>query len=208
MNAQGQRLLDVCYRNSQRLVRLVNDLLDLQRIESGTMTFNLRPVMLAPLLEHSVDANQAFAGQLGVDLVLNRVPSGLHVRVDTDRFMQVMANLLSNAAKFSPSEGKVVVEARRRGRQVRVAITDHGPGVPAEFRSRIFQKFAQAQPASERGGSGLGLSITKAIVQSLSGRIDYESKPGRTTFYFDIPEWKPGASSHEGAGEDHWAAGH
>jgi signal transduction histidine kinase len=172
------------------------------------MTFNMRPVPLAPLLEQAVDANQAYAGQLGVSLVLNRVPAGLRLRVDTDRFMQVMTNLLSNAAKFSPPEGKVVVEARRRGRQVRVMVTDNGPGVPPEFRSRIFQKFAQAQPASERGGSGLGLSITKAIVHSLSGRIDYESKPGHTTFHFDIPEWKPGASSREEAGEDHWAGGH
>jgi len=103
------------YRNSQRLVRLVNDLLDLQRIESGTMTFNLRPVDLRSLLEQAVEASQAHAGQLGIKLPSFRTaPAGARVRVDSDRIMQVMTNLLSNAAKFSPRAETVVVEASRQ----------------------------------------------------------------------------------------------
>jgi signal transduction histidine kinase len=205
LNSQGQRLLDAAYRNSQRLVRLVNDLLDLQRIESGTMTFNLRPVDLRSLLEQAIEASQAHAGQLGIKLTLQGTPAGTRVRVDSDRMMQVMTNLLSNAAKFSPRGETVVVEASRHTGAVRVGVTDHGPGVPEEFYGRIFQKFAQAGP-SDRGGSGLGLSITKAIVEHMSGRVGFESEPGRTTFYFDLPEWRRTVSRGKAA-ENTWPAG-
>jgi signal transduction histidine kinase len=205
LNPQGVKLLDAAYRNSQRLVRLVNDLLDLQRIESGTMTFNLRPVELRSLLEQAIEACQAHAGQLQTRLVLQRAPTGLRVRVDSDRMMQVMTNLLSNAAKFSPRGETVVVEAVRQDSAVRVQVTDRGPGVPTEFRGRIFQKFAQASPTAERGGSGLGLSITKAIVEHMSGHVGFESEPGRTTFFFDLPEWRSRATARNKAAEDTWS---
>jgi signal transduction histidine kinase len=205
LNPQGVKLLDAAYRNSQRLVRLVNDLLDLQRIESGTMTFNLRPVELRSLLEQAIEACQAHAGQLQTRLVLQRAPTGLRVRVDSDRMMQVMTNLLSNAAKFSPRGETVVVEAVRQDSAVRVQVTDRGPGVPTEFRGRIFQKFAQAAPTPERGGSGLGLSITKAIVEHMSGHVGFESEPGRTTFFFDLPEWRSRATARNRAAEDTWS---
>ena len=205
LNPQGQRLLDAAYRNSQRLVRLVNDLLDLQRIESGTMTFNLRPVDLRSLLEQAVESSQPHAGKLGIKLVLEGAPTGARVRVDADRMMQVMTNLLSNAAKFSPRGEMVVVEACRHDGGVRVEVTDRGPGVPQEFHGRIFQKFAQAA-ASDRGGSGLGLSITKAIVEHMSGHVGFQSEPGRTTFYFDLPEWRRNAAREKAAGST-WPVG-
>jgi signal transduction histidine kinase len=119
--------------------------------------------------------------------------------------MQVMTNLLSNAAKFSPPGETVVVEASRQNAGVRVGVTDRGPGVPEEFHERIFQKFAQAA-SSDRGGSGLGLSITKAIVEHMSGRVGFESEPGRTTFYFDLPEWRRTVSRQKAA-ENTWPAG-
>jgi len=204
LDGQGQRLLDVAYRNSQRLVRFVNDLLDLQRIESGTMTFNLRPVDLQSLLEQAVESSQAYASQLGIRLVLDRVPLRARGRVDADRMMQVMTNLLSNAAKFSPRGETVAVEASRHGVRLRVGVTDHGPGVPPKFRSRIFEKFAQAEPSVERGGSGLGLSITKAIVENMGGHVGFDSVRGRTTFYFDLPEWRSHADREDA--ESTWAA--
>jgi signal transduction histidine kinase len=185
-------------------VRFVNDLLDLQRIESGTMTFNLRPVELQSLLEQAVEASQAHASQLGIRLALDQVPLRARVRVDADRMMQVMTNLLSNAAKFSPRGETVAVEASRHGSRLRVGVTDHGPGVPLKFRSRIFEKFAQAEPSVERGGSGLGLSITKAIVENMGGHVGFDSVRGRTTFYFDLPEWRPHADREDA--ESTWAA--
>src|SRR5262249_5936833 len=159
----------------------VNDLLDLQRIESGTMTFNLRPLQLHALLEQAIEASQAHASQLGVKLRLGAVPPLAHVRVDGDRMMQVMTNLLSNAAKFSPRGETVAGQGTRHRGRLRVEVTDHGLGVPPHFRGRIFEKFAQAQPSTAPGGSGLGLSITKAIVETMGGDVGFESESGRTT---------------------------
>lgn len=203
LDAQGQQLLDVAYRNSKRLVRLVTDVLDLQRIESGTMTLNVRTLHVRPLLEQAVAANQAYASQFDVTLVMGDTPDRARIRADSDWVMQVLANLISNAAKFSPAGETVVVDACRRDGAIRIAVTDRGPGVPAEFRSRIFQRFAQAEASSSRGGSGLGLSISKALVEQLGGSIGLEVKPGRTTFFFELPEWTPEGEATEEA-EEAW----
>jgi signal transduction histidine kinase len=191
--AQARQLVEVAYRNSQRLARLVDDILDLQKIESGAMPFHLRPLELRPLLEQAIEANQAYAHRLGVELVLGETPTGVLVYADGDRLMQVMSNLLSNAAKFSPPGQAVRVAASGDGGSLRVTITDRGPGIPEEFKERIFQKFAQADASTtrEKGGTGLGLSITKAIVERLGGAIGFETRPEvGTTFHFELPEWR------------------
>jgi signal transduction histidine kinase len=190
LNADGRRLLEVACRNSERLVRLVNDVLDLERLESGTMTFNMRPFALRRLLEDAVEANSAYATPCGVTLALRVVPAGARVRVDGDQFMQVMANLLSNAVKFSRAGDSVEIEAERAAGRVRVSVVDHGPGVPPGFERRIFQKFAQAENAEGRKGSGLGLSITRAILENMGGDIGFTLEGGRTVFHFELPEWR------------------
>jgi signal transduction histidine kinase len=193
LNEQGEQLLDVAHRNSQRLVRLVTDILDLQKIESGVMTFNMQPLEVAPFLGQAVEAARGYAGQFGVRLELGPMPAGVRVRADPDRLMQVMDNLLSNAAKFSPADAVVTAAAERREGRVRFTVQDHGPGIPEEFRSRIFGRFAQAEVAGPRQGFGLGLSITKAIVEQFGGRLDYATASGEgTTFFFDLPEPPPG----------------
>ena len=187
---EARRLLDIAYRNSRRLARLVDDVLDLQKIESGTVTFAMQAQPLRPLLEHAVEANQPYAAQLGVTLVLGDAPPAVQVAVDGDRVIQVLTNLLSNAAKFSPPGERVAVSAASCAGSWRVAVTDHGPGIPESFRGRVFQRFAQADSSTTRprGGTGLGLSICKAIVERMGGRIGFETTPGRgTTFYFDLP---------------------
>jgi signal transduction histidine kinase len=201
-NEQGRQLLGVAYRNSQRLVRLVTDILDLQKIESGAMTFNMRPIEVKPFLMHAIDATQGFASQFGARLSLAAVPRRAWVRADMDRLMQVMDNLLSNAAKFSPPDAPVTVVVSRVETRIRVGVQDRGPGVPEHFRSRIFEKFAQADAAGSRTGCGLGLSISKAIVEQLGGRLDFESTPGQgTTFFFELPEWDARRGTpKEGAG--------
>jgi signal transduction histidine kinase len=187
----ARRLLEIAYRNSHRLARLVDNVLDLQKIESGTVTFEVRVQPLRPLLEHAVEANQPYATQLGVTLVLEEAPPDVQVEVDGDRVIQVLTNLLSNAAKFSPPGERVGVSAAASGDSWwRVAVTDRGPGIPESFRGRVFQRFAQADSSTTRprGGTGLGLSICKAIVERMGGRIGFETEPGRgTTFYFDLP---------------------
>ncbi len=190
--AQAKGLLDIAYNNSDRLVRLINDILDIEKIESGKMEFHFAPLKLMPLVEEAIEDNRAYAEQFGVKFVLENTLPDVKVNADSDRLIQVFTNLLSNATKFSPSNGTVEISVSRHNKIIRVSITDRGPGIPEEFRSRIFQKFAQADSSDTRqkGGTGLGLSITKAIVEKHDGQIGFETETNvGTTFYFDLPEW-------------------
>ena len=194
--AQTRSMLDVANRNSDRLLVLINDILDIQKIETGRMVFRREPVDLTRVVEQAIEANGAFAKSFGVVLSIVRGCDGARVSGDADRLGQVLTNLLSNAVKFSPPAGQVEVALARTDEGIRVSVIDRGPGIPASFRPRIFQKFAQADASDTRqkGGTGLGLSITKAIVERMGGRIGFESLPGeRTTFYFELPELRPEA---------------
>jgi signal transduction histidine kinase len=197
-------LIDLANNNTGRLLELINDILDIEKIESGAMQYDLQPTALLPLIARSLEDNRAYGDQHGVSFVLDiamdadRSPTGRdhmadtpHVYADRNRLLQVMANLLSNAAKFSPRDIEVVVSVSRRAGNIRVAVSNPGPGIPQAFRSRIFQKFAQADSSDTRqiGGTGLGLSISKAIVEKHGGAIGYLSSPDKiTTFFFDLPE--------------------
>ncbi len=189
ISPQAKALIDIAYSNSERLVRLINDILDIEKIESGKMAFDLQPQELMPLVEQALAANAGYAAHLGVHYVLAQAVPGAQVNVDTDRLIQVLTNLLSNAAKFSPLGAAVELAVTRTDAMLQVAVTDHGPGIPDEFRSRIFQKFAQADSSDTRqkGGTGLGLSICKAIVEHHGGEIGF-STTGPTTFYFTLPD--------------------
>lgn len=199
--APAERLLEIARRNSERLKRLIDNILDLQKTESGLVAFDMRPLSVQPLLKQAIDANQPYAAQLGVKLMLGEVPLGLRFEGDSDRIMQVLANLLSNAAKFSPPGDSVVVAAGRDGDWVRVTVTDRGPGIPEGFRHRVFQRFAQADSSTTRarGGTGLGLSISKAMVERMRGRIGFDTaEGGGTTFHFELQACEP-LQRNEGA---------
>ena len=188
--ATATMFLGMAQQNSERLAALINDILDIEKIESGSIKFRLAPVAIAALLERAVTLNAPYGGQFDVRFELQRPLPDVAVSGDADRLLQVMTNLLSNAAKFSPAGSAVAISCAVQDRAVRIAVTDQGPGVPAEFRRRIFQKFAQADGGDTRqkGGTGLGLSICKAIVEKLGGTIAYASTPGQgATFYFDLP---------------------
>jgi len=189
---KARTLVDIAAKNCERLVRLINDILDAEKIESGKMSFRFSPVELMPLVEHAVESNRSYAEGLQVELRITRAVEGVRIWADADRLQQVITNLLSNAAKFSPRGGVVEVAVSRGDGEVRVEVTDHGKGIAPEFRSRIFEKFAQGDSSStrEKEGTGLGLSISRAIVERHRGRIAFASEPGRaTTFFFDLPEW-------------------
>jgi PAS domain S-box-containing protein len=192
---KARALIEIAVKNCERLVRLINDILDVEKIESGQVGFRLAPVDLRAVAEQAVEGNRAYAEGYGVTLRLAEAAAdGITPRVwgDADRLLQVITNLISNAVKFSPRGGEVGVAVTRVAGEVRVAVTDHGRGVSPEFRQRIFQKFAQADSSStrEKGGTGLGLSISRAIVERHQGRIGFTSEPGvATDFYFDLPEW-------------------
>jgi PAS domain S-box-containing protein len=192
MPERAQALVRMAYSNSGRLVRLMGDILDIERMAAGEMRIELKPLELMPLVEETIESNKACLKQLspGVDIVLVESMPGVRVSGDAERLMQALANLLSNAGKFSPPDDRVEVAVSRRGAMVRIAVTDHGPGIPEEFRPEIFKKFAQAEGAKQqhKGGIGLGLSIARHIVGKHGGRIDYESLPGvRTTFFVELP---------------------
>jgi PAS domain S-box-containing protein len=191
LSSTAKKMVDIAYKNSERLTRLVNDILDIERIEGGKLAFQITHLDLTSLVEQALEANRGYGEQFGVTFVLTqRVPSA-YVQGDADRLIQVFTNLLSNAAKFSPAGGIVEVAVSRQDCQLRVGVTDHGSGVPEAFRARIFGKFAQADGSATRqnSGAGLGLSIAKAIVERHGGRIDYISEPDQgATFFVDLPE--------------------
>ncbi len=183
-------LVSIALKNSERLILLINDILDTEKIESGRMEFAIQPLAVMASVEQALAANQAYAHQYGVRLVLAETEPGSQVLADPNRLAQVLANLLSNACKFSPSGGTVDVSVRASEGWVRISVTDHGPGIREEFRPRIFQRFAQADAsdARQKGGTGLGLSISKTIVENMGGRIGFETEAGRgTTFHVDLP---------------------
>ena len=198
-----QTLIRVARDNSQRLVRLVNDILDVEKLDSDTLQIQLEPVDLATLIDTAIQANQGYADQYGVSLVRTQSEGPARVDASFDRLMQVMANLLSNAAKFSPRGARVEIRLQRMRGAFRVSIIDRGPGIPEDFKPRVFDRFAQADSSisRQRGGTGLGLAISKMIIDKLGGKIDFVSTPGMgTRFYFDLPPHaqaaQPDAQAH------------
>lgn len=184
------RMIQIAHNNSQRLIHLVNDLLDMEKLVAGKMPFNLQSQMLLPLIQQSLEANAAFAAQYGVTYQLAPGACDARVAVDAQRLLQVLANYLSNAAKFSPMNDQVTVNVEIRFGSVRVSVTDKGPGIPDNFRARLFQKFSQADSSDTRqkGGTGLGLSICKEIIERMGGKVGVDSTPGEgASFYFDLP---------------------
>ncbi len=193
LNPQTSKLITIAHQNSERLVSLINDLLDIDKIVSGKMEFEWQWIELANVVDQAIESNQAYANQLGIQLVnisANQTPVQALVKIDVNRLLQVLANLLSNAAKFSPKGEKVEVKIEKSPQAVRVSVRDYGNGIPEEFRKKIFEKFSQADSSDTRakGGTGLGLAISKVLIEQMGGQIGFESEIGvGTTFYFDLP---------------------
>lgn len=183
-------MVQIAYKNSERLVRIINDILDIGKLEAGEMTLHLASTPVGDLLQQSVEANSAYAERYGVRFVLDDGSVNERVTADPDRLMQVMTNLLSNAAKFSPPGADVFVRVRSDSNTLRIEVEDSGSGVPEAFRDRIFEKFAQADASATRRfeGTGLGLSITRELVEAMGGKIDFSSVVGKgTIFYIELP---------------------
>ncbi len=190
LSDEGRKLIDIAYRNAQRLTRLINDILDLEKIESGRLEIEIRPLPLESCLAEALEANRPFAETCGVRCVLREPVPVVAILADGDRMQQVLTNLLSNAAKFSPDGEEIVLEAVVAAGRARIAVRDRGPGIPDEFRGRLFEKFSQAGKVSTRrvGGTGLGLSICRAILDEMNGNISFETEVGRgTTFFVELP---------------------
>jgi PAS domain S-box-containing protein len=188
--SKAVRLVDIAKLNCDRLVRLINDILDLEKAESGRLEFHFEMQSMLPIVSHAVEINRAYAQGFGVTIELASTEDDVQTLVDRDRLLQVLTNLISNAAKFSPRGGVVTVSLRVEGDVVRVCVIDRGPGIDEAFQRRIFQKFAQADSSDSRakGGTGLGLSIAKTIVERMGGHIGFDTQSGKgTNFYFTLP---------------------
>jgi signal transduction histidine kinase len=191
MPEQTVKLFEMAYQNGKQLSTLINDILDFEKLNAGAMSFNCRPMALMPSIGKALELNQSYAERYRVGFVLeNTLPDETRVIADGQRLLQVMANLLSNAAKHSPAGENVSISLQKTNGSVRVAIRDRGPGIPESFREHIFEKFAQAKSTSTNkdSGTGLGLAISRAIIEGMGGTIGFDSKPGQgATFYFDLP---------------------
>ena len=196
--AAMQPMLAIAHKNSLRLSHLINDLLDMEKLVAGKIYFDLQAHPLMALIEQAVESTRAYGEQFNVAFQITERADDVRVRVDADRLHQVLANFLSNAAKFSPAGARVLIGAKAMGNVVRVSVTDQGPGIPDEFRARIFQKFSQADSSDTRqkGGTGLGLAITKELIERMNGVVGFSSESGQgTCFHFELPLWQPTVTS-------------
>ncbi|TAH34218.1 MAG: PAS domain S-box protein [Alphaproteobacteria bacterium] len=182
--------ISIAHRNCERLIVLINDILDLDKITSGNMQFDIRPEKLSSLIQQAVEGNQSYAEKYKVHFEVRPIPLDMIVYADSNRTIQVLANLLSNAAKFSPEQATVIVAAEQKGKFIRISVKDSGSGIPQDFRSRIFNKFCQADSSATRqkGGSGLGLNISRELVERMHGNMGFESEEGKgSLFWFELP---------------------
>lgn len=192
ITAETRELLVVASNNLERLTRLINDILDMEKLESGNLRLRSQISEITNLLQLAIENNRAYAEQFKVSIeFVNKLSKEALVNVDVDRFQQIMANLLSNAAKFSHSESVVTLAVEEISGRVVISVRDRGTGIPDEFKADIFSKFARADNSAtrSRGGTGLGLSIVKSLVEHMGGSIRYDTKFGEgTTFTIELPK--------------------
>ncbi|MHC0053454.1 ATP-binding protein [Actibacterium sp. D379-3] len=189
-----QSIVNIAQRNTDRLIFLINDILDLEKLDAGKMDFRMEAMDLSELIHEAIEVNRGYAVQFNVSFVGVGIDQPYLVDGNRDRLMQVMANLMSNAAKFSNPGDEIEVSLNDLGTFVRVSVKDHGSGIPLAAQAHILERFAQADSSDRRkvGGSGLGLSIVKAIVEKHGAQIQFDSEPGKgSVFYFDLQKYAP-----------------
>jgi len=198
---RAQPVVAIASRGSERLSRLVNDIIDLERLESGSFGFHPVPCELYPVLKDAADSLAPLSSAAGVRVLVSPVVA--QVECDIDRVTQALVNLIGNALKFTAPGGTVLVAAERSGEAVQISVTDTGRGIPEAELAAIFEPFHQIDPdeARQAPGTGLGLAITQGIVQAHGGRIWAESVPGKgSTFHFTLPLGPSNEQVSTGAG--------
>lgn len=191
---EARRLLFIGQENGKRLHALINDVLDFEKFSARQMRFTLVRHRIVRLIEEALLANMGSATKFGVKFNIDCPDRSLTGFVDPKLFQQVMTNLLTNAAKFADEGSTIDVVVEGQAEVIRVSVGNEGDGISDAFRDQIFKPFAQAAPSATRarGGTGLGLNITKKIVEQTGGTIGFESaQGGRTTFWFTVPINQP-----------------
>jgi PAS domain S-box-containing protein len=197
VNEKGAKYLVLAQRNSDRMISLINDLLDIEKIKSGMMEIDLIELPLGKSFDLCRELQTSYADQLGVKLDFH--PTNLIVNADEDRLARVLSNLVSNALKYSPRGGTVSIWAERQGKMAYIVVQDQGPGVPANMLESVFDRFQQVRGhgPKTKGGSGLGLAICKAIVELHGGKIWLKSEEGKgSAFTFSLPLVKNFVEAH------------
>jgi len=192
VSEKSANLLNIAHNNSERLVRLINDILDIQKIEAGQLDVENKPVEICARVKQAVDENAAYAEHHGVSYRIEQPDHEVWIEADVHRLDQILANLMSNAAKFSDPENEVVISVRSGDGDVTISVADTGIGIPEHYQDSIFEKFKQVDASDSRskGGTGLGLAITHNLVKMMGGDIWLDSAPGQgTTFYVRFPEF-------------------
>jgi PAS domain S-box-containing protein len=188
LSEQLRKVVTIAERNTIRLISLINDLLDLDKLEAGKLDMHFDRFPLSSVIERSVESVRGFGDQHGVTIEADNTAA--QVYADGDRLVQVVVNLLSNAVKFSSKGSAVQVRVKEEQDSVQIQVIDHGRGIPERYKNLLFQRFQQVEVADSkrRGGTGLGLAICKSIVEQHKGTIGVESEEGKgSTFWFRIP---------------------
>jgi signal transduction histidine kinase len=189
LSPQAKELIKIANNNCERLTRLVNDILDIEKMEQGLVSLNLKPSDINFIIQEAVSTYRAQANENQIELVLQLEPSSM-IFADRDRVTQVVQNLLSNALKFSPKQSKILIQTQKKASRVRVEVIDFGTGIPKEFQPQIFQKFTQADSSASRHaqGSGLGLAICRSLIALHDGTIGFEpNNSNGAVFWFELP---------------------
>jgi len=190
LTASQLRMLQLANTNCQQLTKLVNDLLNVEKISSGTMTLQLQPLALLPILQHCIDETQLLQRQVALQLECPAPLSQVMVHADAAHLQQVVQHLLSNAVKFSPANATIQVQVSRIAQHIRVMVQDQGDGVAEKFVPLLFTRFSQADSSDSReyAGTGLGLAISRSIISQMHGTMGYKPAPQHgSCFYFDLP---------------------
>lgn len=190
LDEQTDTMLDIAVRNADQLLVIVNDILDLAKMEAGKLDMHFETLDAEALLQQALTLNESYIEQCGCHAILKMDDqiSGVMIKGDKQRLLQVISNLLSNAAKFSPQGGEITLCVEKSQGKVRISITDHGSGIPEEQQDLLFRKFRQLgkEKNQKLPGTGLGLNISKHIVEAHQGEISFTSSPGHTEFYFTL----------------------
>lgn len=183
-------MIQIAHNHCERLVAMINDVLDIDKINTGQMRFDCKDENLAVVIRQAEDANSAFALKFGSTIHCGPMDKVVQCHVDAKRLAQVLGNFISNAAKFSPKGSQIDITLSTLEGYARISVADRGMGIPAEFRNRVFGKFSQldATAANPRSGSGLGLHVSKQIVEHMRGRIGFNTEVGRgSVFWVEFP---------------------
>jgi PAS domain S-box-containing protein len=190
LSSQSKSMLTIAQKNADRLLVLINDLLDMEKIQSGKLNLNIQYLDLIPIVRESIETNRPFAKQFDIEYEFDSPESCAWVYADETRLQQVITNFLSNAAKFSHPDSIVHVKLNQVDSRFRLSVVDQGVGISSVFHNKIFEKFSQVDSADTRnkGGTGLGLSICKALIEGMKGHIGFYSESNQgATFYFELP---------------------